>query len=1042
MEYYEDKIRELVVECSVKTRKAMGRYLWPDGTDVWPYEDSQKQVSHYREIVVEELGERETKKPGYSYLEGGKRHVLIDVIEGKEWVADEEGNIYVGGILEGKSEIEKDENGDLDLQIVTKNLGTIQYVKTYRLEKYDGDTEILTEEEIRHIQELIQGAKYKIEHEQWRLGVKYKEIVQLYELTSQSEWEKFIAQFECINNTGTDQGEWIYRIKDVIDREVVEIGLEKLGWKEFMDIFPYYEEETLISKYHKKEDAIITDEHKALIDSLGYASWTGKYLKGIRYYAEGLYKIIEEGINYPELKAEGYQLWTEKRERTEWDSGDDFSTGNLVKERIVYETKVSGNVIDEIKAEDEELDKIKNWINDENTKTQRSIATVENLYGGENLWYYGIWFGDKIFNEAELKKTNTTKEEYDNKREELLDKVEDFEIKEKEEGVSSLEKPAVTLPTYIKMSKNDQEVSGWELEKDHESDRLLGREVLIGPVTTKIIKNIGMGANGEMTVITSSQMFSPYIEKNLIHANRNGGMTLYSIPGADVEYGGEISAGIGMPILRKSKNEGIDVLEGIQIIGMEELMVSQVLGDVISVLTNSENIIEGSDNFKEVMDSIGVPNGKNENTSWMVQSVEDINGDSIADIVQEGNGTIRVTPGGKNGFGKSYEISGKGEKLSEYETNGVSYSTSFNAIGNVVHMIKSIGKAIASKLSGGDSGHKLSSMKDTSSPKKTNIPGDIKYADGGSNQRGGFVDMNGDGLPDYMEDSNYLINIGDEFRQYEKYLGTGILSKSRLSTIGVSMSISPSLGDKEYGGSGKNSGSVSGEVSGSISYSVSASQTNEMLFDMNGDGLPDKIRKNGDHRFEIAFNQGDKFSDPMTMNGRRWDMQWYDYPYFQFTTDGNIVTDWLSSLPLVNNSASPSLIDSILKGYSGSQPLTVDGSGFAINPFGAVIENYANGLDLSMNIDLGISASIMGSIDHTIEIPLPPPLLVLFIKINAETGGGINAGTTLSGISVEMVDINGDGLVDRVLRVPGSNRIYVQLNRLGGIGLLERVVLP
>lgn len=45
-------------------------------------------------------------------------------------------------------------------------------------------------------------------------------------------------------------------------------------------------------------------------------------------------------------------------------------------------------------------------------------------------------------------------------------------------------------------------------------------------------------------------------------------------------------------------------------------------------------------------------------------------------------------------------------------------------------------------------------------------------------------------------------------------------------------------------------------------------------------------------------------------------------------------------------------------------------------------------------------------------------------------------------MSLRFFDIDGDGLADRVFNVSGTDELYVQLNKLGKVGLLKKITLP
>ena len=68
---------------------------------------------------------------------------------------------------------------------------------------------------------------------------------------------------------------------------------------------------------------------------------------------------------------------------------------------------------------------------------------------------------------------------------------------------------------------------------------------------------------------------------------------------------------------------------------------------------------------------------------------------------------------------------------------------------------------------------------------------------------------------------------------------------------------------------------------------------------------------------------------------------------------------------------------------------------------------------------------------------------VWFITLNftGASSSGITTSVTANGASVRMLDLDGDGLADQVLKIPGKG-IYYKRNNLGKQGLLKKVKLP
>lgn len=80
-----------------------------------------------------------------------------------------------------------------------------------------------------------------------------------------------------------------------------------------------------------------------------------------------------------------------------------------------------------------------------------------------------------------------------------------------------------------------------------------------------------------------------------------------------------------------------------------------------------------------------------------------------------------------------------------------------------------------------------------------------------------------------------------------------------------------------------------------------------------------------------------------------------------------------------------------------------------------------------------------GNIGGGATTNIPIPINKVQFNIPVVLGGGFMASSLISGVNVSMMDMDGDGLADRVLRIPGGNgAVYVQRNLLGKVGLLNK----
>ncbi len=105
-----------------------------------------------------------------------------------------------------------------------------------------------------------------------------------------------------------------------------------------------------------------------------------------------------------------------------------------------------------------------------------------------------------------------------------------------------------------------------------------------------------------------------------------------------------------------------------------------------------------------------------------------------------------------------------------------------------------------------------------------------------------FNDVNGDGLPDKVyDDGSTALNLGYKFGPKEHW---GDVRVDRGEGMNLSVGASPSFNDGLYG------------FGGGLSLSESISESKEAWLDINGDGLPDYVRKSGG----VALNTGNGFA--------------------------------------------------------------------------------------------------------------------------------------------------------------------------------------
>ena len=123
----------------------------------------------------------------------------------------------------------------------------------------------------------------------------------------------------------------------------------------------------------------------------------------------------------------------------------------------------------------------------------------------------------------------------------------------------------------------------------------------------------------------------------------------------------------------------------------------------------------------------------------------------------------------------------------------------------------------------------------------------------------GLIDINGDGLNDYITESSVLYGFGNQFANYDKnQFTTENISKSSIEASAFSLSLGTGYGSSDSNitpytqdedGNPTNSSYIgcSGTISVSGSSSSSDIYTTSMFLDINGDGLVYDRNENGEN---------------------------------------------------------------------------------------------------------------------------------------------------------------------------------------------------
>ena len=697
--------------------------------------------------------------------------------------------------------------------------------------------------------------------------------------------------------------------------------------------------------------------------------------------------VAENGFNLDEVT---YTL-----PKVDWNSGRDYSTENINCEKIIYsysetitQDGVTDTAVEEIKIQNDEI-----------------------LYGGKGNWFYGIWKGslsDIPFSKETLQEYKESIEDinstagFNSKKNSVPTEISDKQKKEK---------TADNIHFYLPQKKDECEFSRNNSEFRNAaipynvdySKSLLG--------TVAMYSEVRKTAEGRKTV---TDYYMPFIFGNIIHTDRAGGISYYKVEGLNENpknttaqlTGGSL---LSMPTIRKSYTEATDKTPTAKV----------GIGPVSADFSKTSNSNSAKDSYNMAISLPGGSGsvGENNSTSTSNQILQDVNIDGIPDIVQINNGVLKIIEGTKlneNGeisFNKEQTISGI-SYLSKNETSSKVYGGSVSAQGSVRHVEKTTPY--------GNIKNVVVEPQATSS-----ASGGLTYSRSNSLQTHGIGDINCDGLPDYYNGNFYAINNGSLFSPNYTDFSIGNMSESQSQSIGMNFSVGIGgvTGSSDLYAAKTLKSGADGTVG--ITYNSTTSNTEKMMMDINGDGLQDILEMpSGNSVISVRYNTGCGFTSRQGIELPSWKNFVKDnYEKFLTQADSNgFDLGLIKDIPVIGSAASKGLA-------------TV-----SINPFGFNAENFSNSLDWNTSVTLGMSGSVGANLNIGIDIII----LCVYcgtINITVSGGAGANASTTVSGASVRMTDLDGDGLADHVLRIPGFGT-YWKRNISGRCGLLARIGLP
>jgi RHS repeat-associated protein len=392
-------------------------------------------------------------------------------------------------------------------------------------------------------------------------------------------------------------------------------------------------------------------------------------------------------------------------------------------------------------------------------------------------------------------------------------------------------------------------------------------------------------------------------------------------------------------------------------------------------------------------------------------------------------------------------------------------------------------------------------------------PAEISFAFGWTTSVIDYMDMNGDGYPDIVTPNEVTFTnprggrgcIKNNALEACKGAGPTVVQEGLTLSAGLGLGGAPigiesnskGVANATQGNSSTKGGSASsstkgGELGVAIGASASFSNfsapnpsygddlgkipdttlkdsttapTQQLLADLNGDGLPDRVKVSPQGVFvkfnygysyapifvqwtQGAFDSNESYSGSL---GGEAGFQWANYGIGGGVSGAAGVDFSRNSWEDVNGDG---ILDALFKNESDHTVKVAFGTGTGVGPADA---NYKDTAKLPFDVFPGIQSdvsgatirqdsaeSVGGGVDVEAGIPLCIALCFLIIS------GGGHFENSLGTTDVEITDVNGDGFADSVSRIPlprtdtsgNHERLDVLLNTTGRTGLLKQVTTP
>ncbi len=298
-----------------------------------------------------------------------------------------------------------------------------------------------------------------------------------------------------------------------------------------------------------------------------------------------------------------------------------------------------------------------------------------------------------------------------------------------------------------------------------------------------------------------------------------------------------------------------------------------------------------------------------------------------------------------------------------------------------------------------------------------------------SRQKNQFIDLNGDGYPDILQDDSGIK------AQFTTQLG-GYNSQVTIDNLnrlgkGTQLGFDASVGGK-YSTEDKRF-----KVGGSLGYNQSYSKSRTQLIDINGDGIPDSY-EDGVTNNTFHLGNGYGFEDnPFTAIGFIRNQA--------FGASLGVFAPFSASWTKCINSWSAGLNVNVVGNYSDKFYFDFNGDGLQdyVDLFGAndLYLNTGVGFEkMSANYNLPINENINKSGSTGISAQASLTLGPILSFITFPISGGYSDNFSMNRVKTSFMDMNGDGAPDYVHAEDGNLKIYYA--EFGEVNKLKTVNNP